>query len=61
MKVFGKSISMTEIIYKDNKIVQFGESDFTAFVFADEDCEEIIEKNFTTLQDAKNWVDSKIS
>ena len=52
---------MIEFVYKDNKIVQFGDNDYTAFVFADEDCESIIEKNFTDLESAKRWVDERVS
>ena len=61
MNIFGKSIlgSMNrEIEYNGDLIVQFGEEDFTAFAYADEDCEEIIEKNFHSLIDAKAWLDA---
>lgn len=49
-------LTTEEFEYKGDKIVRIGER-YTAYAFTDDDCEDIVDKEFYSLYKAKNWLD----
>lgn len=45
-----------EFEYKGDRIIKVG-SRYTAFAFTDDDCEDISEKDFHSLDKAQAWLD----